>query len=103
MQAIYLAIYGEVSEAKAWGRGQRAVVYWDDIKGLGLGLYRDKGKEHGKYYSILGFYRDNGHEKGYCFFMSCCPFLYFLFALAAEVSLLESEYCHAVDPIGDMT
>ena len=33
-----------------------------------LGLYRDNGKENGRYYSIIGYvtglYRDNGKEDG---------------------------------------
>ena len=33
-----------------------------------LGLYRDHGKENGKYYTILGYiwglYKDNGKENG---------------------------------------
>ena len=27
-----------------------------------LGLYRDNGKEHGKYYNMLGYCWDNGKE-----------------------------------------
>ena len=31
---------------------------------VGLGSYRDNGKENGNYYNILGLYRDNGKENG---------------------------------------